>query len=239
MGEQVPSISGINLAITFLPVALVLVILFRWSLEAGTAVYALIRMLAQLLIVGYFLNYLFAANELYLLLVVFSVMIAAASWIALRTVPSARTNLWFFSSLSIFLAGGVILWMVTALVLGLSPWYQPRYSIPLAGMIFANGMTSISLCAERLFSEAERETDYKVARNYAFQAALIPVVNSLFAVGVVTLPGMMTGQILSGVSPLVAVRYQVMVMCMLFASAGMTTYFFLIFCGKKLYHQNN
>ncbi len=238
MTEHLPSITGLNLALAFVPVVLVLIILFRWSMEAGTAIYALIRMLAQLLIVGFFLNYLFAANELYLLLIVFSVMISAAAWIGLRTVPLARANLWFFSTISILLAGGSILWLVTALVLGLSPWYQPRFSIPLAGMIFANGMTSISLCAERLFTEGQRQTEYKVARNQAFQAALIPIVNSLFAVGLVTLPGMMTGQILSGVSPLIAVRYQIMVMCMLFASAGLTTYFFLIFCGKTLYSRN-
>ena len=61
----------------------------------------------------------------------------------------------------------------------------------------------------------------------AYHAAMIPVINSLFAVGLVSLPGMMTGQILSGVSPLIAARYQIMVMCMIFASAGISTAVFL------------
>ncbi|MEP1779528.1 ABC transporter permease, partial [Reichenbachiella sp.] len=70
--------------------------------------------------------------------------------------------------------------------------------------------------------------DYTEARNTALRAALIPITNSLFAVGLVSLPGMMTGQILSGVSPLIAVRYQIMVMCMAFGSAGISVALFLV-----------
>ncbi len=77
-------------------------------------------------------------------------------------------------------------------------------------------------------AELEREVAYEAARGIAFRAALIPITNSLFAVGLVSLPGMMTGQILSGVSPLIAVRYQIMVMCMLFGSAGISTACFLV-----------
>ena len=83
-------------------------------------------------------------------------------------------------------------------------------------------MNSVSLAAERFETEMARGSSYIEARNTALKTALIPITNSLFAVGLVSLPGMMTGQILSGVPPLVAVRYQIMVMCMLFASAGLT-----------------
>ena len=110
----------------------------------------------------------------------------------------------------------------------LDPWYEPRYVIPLAGMIFANAMNSVSLAVERLDSELTNEVSYKRAREIAFQASLIPTINSLFAVGLVSLPGMMTGQILSGVSPFVAVRYQVVVMCMVFSSAGISSALFLM-----------
>ena len=89
--------------------------------------------------------------------------------------------------------------------------------IPLAGMAFANAMNSVSLASERLQAEIDNGNSGIKARNTAFQASLIPTINSLFAVGLVSLPGMMTGQILSGVSPLIAVRYQIMVMCMIFA----------------------
>ena len=109
----------------------------------------------------------------------------------------------------------------------MSPWFLPSYMIPLAGMIFANSMNCISLAAERLEAELERNVSFDSARNIAFQAALIPITNSLFAVGLVSLPGMMTGQILSGVSPFIAARYQIMVMCMMFGSAGISSALFL------------
>ncbi|MBT5384775.1 MAG: ABC transporter permease, partial [Kordiimonadaceae bacterium] len=112
-------------------------------------------------------------------------------------------------------------------VLGLDPWYEPRYLIPLGGMIFSSSMNSISLAAERIDAETKRGVDYDKARSIALRASLIPIVNALFGVGIVSLPGMMTGQILSGVSPLIAVRYQVMVMCMLFSASGISAAFFL------------
>jgi putative ABC transport system permease protein len=89
-------------------------------------------------------------------------------------------------------------------------------------------MNSISLSAERLNAEIGRYVPYDEARKIALQSSLIPVTNSLFAVGLVSLPGMMTGQILSGVSPLIAVRYQIMVMCMVFGASGIATAFFLV-----------
>ena len=117
--------------------------------------------------------------------------------------------------------------LITQGVLHVEPWYQPTVVIPLAGMIFANAMNSVSLAGERLYSEIGHRLDYRRARNAAFQAAMIPVVNSLLAVGLVSLPGMMTGQILAGTSPLIAARYQIIVMCMIFGSAGISTALFL------------
>jgi len=112
--------------------------------------------------------------------------------------------------------------------LHLSPWYSPQYIVPLAGMIFASSMNSVSLAAERLYAELERGVLYQEAKRIAFQASLIPVVNSLLAVGLVSIPGMMTGQILSDVSPLIAARYQIMVMCMVFGAAGISAACFLV-----------
>ena len=88
-------------------------------------------------------------------------------------------------------------------------------------------MNSISLAGERLEAELVRGVPYEKGRTIALQAALIPITNSLLAVGLVSLPGMMTGQILSGVSPLIAARYQIMVMCMIFGSAGISAAIFL------------
>jgi putative ABC transport system permease protein len=163
-------------------------------------------------------------------------MLVAAGWIALGVVKQNQLKLLRNALIAIFTGGGVTLLVVTQGVLSLDPWYEPRYVIPLAGMIFANSMNTVSLAAERMTSETARGVEYGVARSAAFQASLIPVINSLFAVGLVSLPGMMTGQILSGVSPLVAVRYQIVVMCMIFSSAGISSALFLIL-GKKYFCQ--
>ena len=185
-------------------------------------------MLGQLLLIGYFLNYLFTSESAYVLLGILVIMILCSSWIALGTVDRAsRRKLLKPTIVAIFIGGGLLLLIITQGVLQLKPWYEPRYLIPLGGMVFANTMNSISLAAERFICEIERNNDYLKARNIAFNAAMIPVVNSLFAVGLVSLPGMMTGQILSGISPFIAARYQIMIMCMVFASAGIATACFL------------
>lgn len=228
MNDTVLTISLLHLAVAFIPVLAVVVILYKWSLEANTAVYALARMLGQLLLIGYFLSYIFEAESAWIVLAVLMVMVFASSWIALRTVSEQRGQLYRISLLSIATGGGITLIIVSQGVLILEPWYLPRYTVPLAGMIFANAMNAVSLAADRLYAELSRATPWLEARNLAFHAAMIPNINTLFAVGLVSLPGMMTGQILSGVSPLIAVRYQIMVMCMIFAAAGLSTALFLV-----------
>ncbi len=234
MSDVVSSISLANLSLAFIPVVFVVYILFKWSLQAGNAIYALARMLSQLLLVGYFLAYIFASDSAWIVFGIISIMVFASSWIALDTVKDKRLVLYKQSLLSIAIGGGVVFLIVILVVLELDKWYFPKYSIPIAGMIFANSMTSVSLAAERLASEISRGVDYVNARRVALQTALIPVINSLFAVGLVSLPGMMTGQILSGVSPLIAARYQIMVMAMIFASSGISTIMFLLFAEKSI-----
>ena len=228
MNTTVQLIPAFNLALAFIPVLLVLVILYRWSLDVGNAVYSVVRMLVQLLLVGYVLASIFAAESAWMVALVMLVMVTAASWIALGTVKNQRRQLYPHVLLAIIVGGGLTLLLVTQSVLSLSPWFEPKYMIPLAGMIFANSMNSVSLAAERLAAELSRNVPYGKARAIAFQAAFIPVVNSMFAVGLVALPGMMTGQILSGVSPATAAHYQIVVMCMLFGSAGLSTAIFLV-----------
>ena len=223
-----------QLAFAFLPVAATLGILFYWSYGTGNAIYALGRMVVQLLAIGYVLAWIFGAQNSWLILSVLLVMMTASAWIAVGTVPGHRRELLFAAWLSIAAGGGTTLVLITQLVLQVRPWYLPSYTIPLAGMVFANAMTAVSLAAERLYGELGHGLTWEDARLKAYQAAMIPVINSLLAVGLVSLPGMMTGQILSGVSPLIASRYQIMVMCMIFASAGLSTALFLAVARKHV-----
>ncbi|MGH9309617.1 MAG: ABC transporter permease [Vicinamibacterales bacterium] len=126
---------------------------------------------------------------------------------------------------------------VTYVVLEVRPWYEPQYLIPLFGMIVGNAMNGAALAVERLASEIEAQRGTVEAylalgaaparaaaepTRRALVAALIPSVNGLMVVGLVQLPGMMTGQILAGQSPLLAVRYQVLVAFMLTGATAMT-----------------
>jgi len=234
MNETITTIPFSNLIIIFIPVALVIVILHKWSLEWKNSIYAVFRMLVQLLMIGYFLSYIFESRESSIIVLVLSIMVFVASWIALGTIPNQRQGLFKYALISIIIGGGSTLVLVSQLVLKLSPWYLPQYMIPIAGMIFASSMNGVSLAGERLIAELNRDRSYTEAKGIALRAALIPITNSLFAVGLVSLPGMMTGQILSGISPLIAVRYQIMVMCMIFSAVGLSSFLFLLTVPSKV-----
>ncbi|WP_456391564.1 ABC transporter permease [Nitratifractor sp.] len=222
-----------------LPLVLVVIgILWRWGVESANAPYAIARMLVQLTLIGYLLIFIFSARSGWIVIGVLGVMLAFATWIALRTVPGRRRKLLSLGILSIALGGGTTLVVVTQGVLGLDPWYRADYMIPLAGMVFANAMNSVSLAAERYDAERREGSAPFAARNAAMHSALIPVLNALFAVGLVSLPGMMTGQILSGVSPLIAVRYQIMVMLMVFSAAGFSAVLFLWGLTRRDLHRS-
>ena len=227
MDNPIEIIPYSNLALAFIPVVLVIIILWQWNISYKNSIYAIFRMLIQLLLIGYALAYIFETDRSWVVLLVLAVMLLSASWISMRTMKLPRRILYKKSLAAIVLGGGLILVLITQGVLALQPWYLPSYMIPLAGMIFANAMNAISLAGERFESEITHSSNYETARNIALQASLIPIVNSLFAVGLVSLPGMMTGQILSGVSPFIAARYQIMVMCMIFGSAGISSALFL------------
>ncbi len=217
-----------QLMLAFLPVAVVIFLMWRWQLRYGRATYAISRMLIQLLLIGYVLVFIFDSDSSLIIVAVLTVMVLAASWIALNTIDTGRSSLYLAALLSILSGGGLTLLFITQGVLQLEPWYRPSYMVPLAGMIFASSMNAISLAVERLNAELINGSTYQAAWTTAFRTAMIPVTNSLFAVGLISLPGMMTGQILSGVSPFIAARYQIMVMCMIFGAAGISTACFLL-----------
>ena len=206
----------------------VLFIINRWSLGIRTGLIAVFRMVSQLLLVGYVLTYIFGSQRALVSVSVVAVMLATAGWIALRPLGDDRLSRYPAVLVSICVGSLSVLFIATQVVLDLPTWYDPSMLIPLAGIVLANSMNTVSLAAERFRAERQRGADYRTARHTAMSTALIPMTNSLLAVGLVSLPGMMTGQILSGVTPLVAVRYQVLVMCMIFGSAGLATSCYLV-----------
>ena len=225
----------IELSLVFIPTIFLLVIIFRWGIKGSVGIYANIRMVLQLLLVGYILTYVFEISQPIIIILVIILMVAVSAWIALRSIEEKSVKIYLKFFISIGLPGLILLGLVTQLVLKMQTWFEPSLVIPIAGMIFANSMNTVSLAAERFESEFKQEKDYIKARRIALDASLIPQINSLFAVGLVALPGMMTGQILSGVDPIIAVRYQIMVMWMTFGSGGLASVVYLTLRRRTIY----
>jgi putative ABC transport system permease protein len=217
-------------------VAISIARLRRLGLEKSLA-FGAVRAVVQLLIVGNVLVWLFAADRWWLVAIALAIMLI----VAVKTAADRQDGA-FWQHLrpmgsALLVGSGVTLVYVTAAVVRVDPWYDPRYLIPLFGMILGNAMNAAALAAERLASEmSARHSEVEAylalgaaparaareAARRALRAALIPTVNGLMIVGVVSLPGMMTGQILAGSSPALAVRYQVMVVFMLAAASALS-----------------
>ncbi len=211
----------------------------RWQGLGLTRDFAIgaIRTVVQLVLVGYVLVYIFALDRWYLVLAALLVMLAVATSTAVERQERPTRDLLVITGAAMLLGSGLTLLYVGAAVVRMEPWYNPRYLIPLFGMIVGNAMNAAALAAERLSGEMEMRsaeveaylalgaTPEHASREpvrRALLASLIPTVNGLMVVGIVSLPGMMTGQIIAGSSPLIAVRYQIVVMFMLASSVAIT-----------------
>jgi len=239
MNAPLQTLTLLELSFALMPVLVVAVIFTRWVGNSGQVYWSAARMVLQLLLVGYALQYVFAQDARPLSLAILVLMIVVSAAIALRPIKNRDRIHWQAALLAIGVGGSLNLALVLGLVLHEGAWYLPSKLIPLAGMVYANCMNAVSLSAERFSVEWDRQADYIQARNMAFNASMLPQINSLLAVGLVSLPGMMTGQILSGVSPLIAVRYQIVVMAMILGSAGMGAAIYLWFMKRVATKQDD
>jgi putative ABC transport system permease protein len=226
------TISWLDLLWCLIPIILVSAIYIAWQGKPSEIIIAILRMVIQLVAVGYVLISIFENPSPWISAGIVSIMLLVAAWIAIRPV---RHHKGYLPAAIIALGCSVGLHLAISLLLVLKAdsWFQPQLLIPLAGMYFANTMNAISLAAERYHSELHNGHTTEKARLTAFHASMIPQINSLLAVGLVALPGMMTGQILSGVSPLIAVRYQIMIMAMVLGTAGLGAAMMLWLLAKR------
>ena len=227
--EQISFIPLANLMLGFIPVIILIGIMYFWGLKISNSIYANFRMLIQLLLIGYILTFIFETDEPIIITLVVLFMILMSAWIAMRPLKESGIYPFIVIFLSLALSGLAVLFLISQFIVDLPRWFEPSFVVPIAGMIFANSMNTVSLAGERFFIEKDRGEDYLGSRKIALETALIPQVNALFAVGLVSLPGMMTGQILSGIEPLMAARYQIMVMCMIFSTAGLSAVTYMTF----------
>jgi len=194
-----------------------------------------IRTFAQLFIIGYVLKYIFAVNSAYIVLLVFTGMILFAAYTIKGRVKEKGVPYFMPTFLSMFASYMLVTITVTALVIQVEPWYKPQYFIPLGGMVIGNSMSAIAISLERIFADIRKRRDeielyLSLGANHreategitrdAIKAGMIPSINAMMAVGIVFLPGMMTGQILAGADPILSIKYQIVVMLMLVGSTA-------------------
>ena len=227
--EQINFIPLANLMLGFIPVIILIGIMYFWGLKISNSIYANFRMLIQLLLIGYVLTFIFETDEPIIIALVVLFMILMSAWIAMQPLKEKGVYPFVIIFISLALSGLAVLFLISQFIVDLPRWFEPSFVVPIAGMIFANSMNTVSLAGERFFIEKDRGKGYLSSRKIALETALIPQVNALFAVGLVSLPGMMTGQILSGIEPLMAARYQIMVMCMIFSTAGLSAVTYMAF----------
>lgn len=226
------TISLINLLYSLIPLLIVAYFYYKWADNKSEIFYSTLRMIIQLLLVGYILIYIFEEKNIYLGLLILCFMLLVSTWISLRNTTDKSLFHFYKIAVALGLSGILHLILIINFVLDFESFYEPRYVIPIAGMIFANSMNVLSLAIERFDKELIRNESFKNARKTSFKSALIPQINSLLAVGLVSLPGMMTGQILSGVDPLIAVRYQIMIMATILSSAGISLIIYFLLSKK-------
>lgn len=208
---------------------------------------AALRTVIQLGLLGLVLERVFSLRNPLLVVGLLVLMTAFAAREAVsrtsRRYRGILLDAWLTMAVSCFAVGGV----VTSLVVGVDPWYEPQYVIPLLGMILGNSLTGISLGLDRFMdyldvrsAEVELRIAYGATRREALAAPLrdairtgmIPIINSMAAAGIVSLPGMMTGQILAGSPPMQAVAYQIVVMFMLAASVAFGAILVVVLAGR-------
>ena len=228
-----------DMAVALSLVAIAILASLRLGLRMErTLLWATCRTVVQLLAVGYVVHALFALDHPLPVLGILLVMLVAASWTAAGRPRMRRGALVARTFTGLLLGGGLTIVIVVHVVVGADPWYAPRYLIPLGGMILGNAMNGAALGLERFERELVRGRPQveailalggtpvqaaAEAEREAVRASLVPTVNSMLVVGLVQLPGIMTGQILAGADPLVAVRYQMLVMFMLLSAVSLAS----------------
>lgn len=213
---------------------------------------ASVRMTLQLILTGYILVYLFDHQHPLLTLLIIAIMeIFAIHNIYKRVKVQLSTKLKRIIALAMICGTLSSLFYFLLVVVRLHPWFDPRYFIPIAGMMIGNSMTGISLGVSRLVDGmtarkqlvetalmlgATPKMAAKEIVDHAFDSAILPTINSMVGMGIVFLPGMMTGQILSGVSPLTAIEYQIAIMLGILGSVSLTVMIFVHFGYKTFFN---
>jgi len=250
----------IQLSIVDLAIAAALVLLLALlSMRLHSAisrqlVVAAVRTAVQLTLIGLVLKVLFANASLgWVTLMALVMLLIAGREVMMR--QERRFRGWWGYAVgtgSMFLSSFAVAVFALVVILGDEPWYAPQYAIPLLGMLLGNTMNGISISMDRLTHAAWEQRNVIEARlmlgqrwdaaisdyrRQAIRSGMIPIINAMAAAGIVSLPGMMTGQILAGVAPVEAVKYQILIMFLISAGTGLGTLAAVTIGSRRLFDE--
>jgi putative ABC transport system permease protein len=250
-------VTPILLTVPDLAIAAILVVLdgllsvvLRLGLHRQLAV-AAVRMVLQLLLIGLVLRFVFALAAPPVTLLVILVMVAIAGReVAVRpTQRLVRFGNYAVGGVAVAMATFITSILALTTALRPTPWYDARYAIPLAGIVLGNVLNTASIALDSLLGGVVRERAAIEARlalgatihvamgrlvREAIRRGLLPIVNAMSAAGVVTLPGIMTGQILAGLDPMEAVKYQILLMFLLSGGSGLAAVAVVLLAARRL-----
>lgn len=224
-----------------------------WRLKLGLQGQILIaaaRTVIQLGLVGLVLKALFEDLHPAFLIPVSLIMLLAAGREVMARQSRRMKGGFVIGSSAMFVSSFSITLIALVIVVQPDPWFRPQYAIPLLGMMLGNTMTGITVGLERLTTAITRERETIEQRlmlgetsrealaqplRDAARAGMIPIINAMAAAGIVSLPGMMTGQILAGSPPMAAVSYQILIMFMVTAGTGFGTLLALKLASRQLF----
>jgi len=233
----------------------VLLAALSWQLRleiGGRMLIASARSTVQLLLLGLVLKALFNTTNPWLVAGLAMLMLAVAGYEVMARQRYRLRGLWGYSTgaLSMFLSSFSISVLALLVLVQPTPWYAPQYAIPLLGMLLGNTMTGVAVSLDNLTRqtmEKRHQIEARLAlgqpaveaigdiRRDALRAGLIPIVNSMTTAGIVSLPGMMTGQILAGSPPMEAAKYQLLILFLIAAGTGLGSMTAVLLGSSRLF----
>lgn len=256
MNNTVMNLSVLQLSIAYIFVLIMLVIFKSRGIKREKQILiATTRMTVQLTIMGYVLMFVFNNPSWWLTSLMIVIMISFAIYTIIKRVKATISKeLQSIIAFSIIFGALLTATFFIIIVLHVRPWFNPQYFIPISGMIIGNSMTGIALGANKLCSDMEEKrveienslmlgatpiTATKKIVNNAFDSAILPTMNNMLTMGIVSLPGMMTGQILSGTFPLTAIKYQIGIMLAILGSTAISTVLFVTLGYRTFFTKDN
>ncbi len=235
----------------------ILLALLSVRMQLGIArqlLFAGLRTVAQLMLIGLILKSIFSYVHLGWITLLSMVMLLMAGREVMSRQKYRLRGWWGFGlgTLSMFISSFSITLIALNVIVNVEPWYTPQYAIPLLGMMLGNTMNGISLGQDRLNQSAWQQRSMIEARlmlgwtwsqaiadirQDSIRTGMMPIINAMAAAGIVSLPGMMTGQILAGSPPMEAVKYQILIMFLITAGTGFGTFVSVWFGSRRLFDE--